>query len=154
MKIHLDQTKYNNLLLRLLQKINGHQDEYEVVLGIKNGGVWVSRRIANFFYKTHWDIHISFYDGEQRLTEPFVNENDLLIFKKKWNFTKLLWVDDIVDSGSTLRWFIDKTGLVKGKDFSVATIHWCEENSPNLEPEFFVDKKLKSDWIVYPWEKE
>ena len=152
MKIYLNQTEFNFKLLKLLEKLNGQMDQFDVVLGIKNGGLNVSYPISDFFNKTHWSIHISFYDGEQKLTEPNVKENILDIYKTKWNFNKLLWVDDIIDSGSTLKWFIDKTGLIKGKDFSVATIHWCKENSPNLEPEYYIDVKKKDDWIYYHWE--
>ena len=150
MKIYINQVQFNTHLLRLLEKLNGKMDDFDVVLGIKNGGLNVSKPIANFFNKQHLDIHISYYIGEQKLFEPQIEKIDNLdIFKSN----KFLLVDDIVDSGSTLKWFIDKTGFKKGEDFSVASIHWCEENSPDLEPEFFVNKKLKLDWIVYPWEK-
>jgi hypoxanthine phosphoribosyltransferase len=152
MKVYINQVQFNTHLLRLLEKLNGKMDDFDVVLGIKNGGLNVSLPISDFFSKPHWDIHISFYDGDQRLTEPFVDKDKLDIYRKKWNFNKLLWVDDIIDSGSTLRWFINNTGLKKGVDFSVASIHWCEDNSPDLEPEFFVNKKSKLDWVVYPWE--
>jgi hypoxanthine phosphoribosyltransferase len=135
-----------------MEKLNDRIDEFDVILGIKNGGINVSKPIASFFNKPHLDIHISFYDGEQKLIEPQLKEiNNCIIEKLKDN--KFLLVDDIVDSGSTLKWFIDNTGLKKGVDFSVASIHWCEENSPDLMPEFFVSKKSKFDWIYFPWEK-
>ena len=152
MKKYLNRIQFNTHLLRLLEKLNGQMDEFDVVLGIKNGGLNVSWPIAYFFNKLHWDIHISFYEGDQKLIEPNIKDYEMDVYKNKLNFNKLLLVDDIVDSGSTLKWFIDNTGLKKGIDFSMASIHWCEENSPDLEPEFFVNKKLKRDWIVYPWE--
>lgn len=152
MKKYITQQEFSSLLLKLLEQLNRHRDEFDVVLGIKNGGINISQPVADFLQKPHWDIHISFYDGEQRLIEPHVKEDKLDIYRTKWNFNKLLWVDDIVDSGSTLKWFIDKTGLKKGVDFSVATIHWCPAASPTLEPEFFVETKKENEWIVYPWE--
>lgn len=152
MKIHLNKTQFNFHLLRLMEKLNERIDEFDAIIGIKNGGLNVSRPISCFFEKEHLDIHISFYDGDQKLIEPQITTmSDFFMFKLKHK--KLLLVDDIVDSGSTLKCFMNKTELIKGKDFKVASIHWCEENSPDLMPEFFVNKKLKSDWIVYPWEE-
>lgn len=72
---------------------------------------------------------------------------------ERWIHTPFLLVDDIVDSGETLDLFRELT-LVDKPKFWVATLHWCEENSPCHKPDYFVETKKKSEWIVYPWEKD
>ncbi len=151
MKKYITQIEFSKSLLKLISQIEKSGVEFDYVLGIKNGGLNVSTPIADHFDKPHYGIQISFYDGSQRLTDPIVDMDKLNIVKIKFH-GKCLWVDDIIDSGGTLKWFIENTGLKIDKDFIVATLHWCEENSPNLKPHFFVERKAKSDWIVYPWE--
>lgn len=150
MKKYITQKDFSVLGWLLMEKLREHQHTFDFVLGIKNGGLNVSTPIATEFKKPHHSIRISFYDGEQRLTKPLVDDFEKLKFVKTAG--KFLWVDDIIDSGSTLRWFIENTGLKMSEDFQIATIHWCKENSPDLQPNFYVDLKDKNDWIVYPWE--
>ena len=151
MKKYITQTEFSKSLLKLLQQIEKSKCEFDYVLGIKKGGLNVSVPLADYFNKPHLGIQISFYDGDQKLTEPIVETDRLDIIRNKMH-GKCLWVDDIIDSGDTLKWFMDNTGLQIDKDFIVASLHWCEESSPRYRPHFFVERKNKADWIVYPWE--
>jgi hypoxanthine phosphoribosyltransferase len=68
---------------------------------------------------------------------------------------EILVVDDILDTGTTLKFFMEKTGLVHKENFKIATIHWNDRNGLlNLKPDYWVDKKKENTWIVYPWETE
>lgn len=150
MKRYITEKDFSYLGWSLMERLRDHQHKFNFVLGIRNGGLNISTPIASKFEKPHHSIRISFYDGEQRLTTPHVDDLDKLTFLKTAG--KFLWVDDIVDSGSTLKWFIANTGLKMGEDFWVAAIHWCRDNSPDLQPHFYVEVKDRNDWIVYPWE--
>lgn len=150
MKRYITEKDFSYLGWVLMEKLNDHKHKFDFVLGIRNGGLNISNPIAKQFNKPHHSVRISFYDGEQRLEIPQVDDWDKLKFLQTAG--KFLWVDDIIDSGSTLRWFIGHTGLKIDKNFMVATIHWCKENSPDLQPNFYVELKDKNDWIVYPWE--
>lgn len=157
MKRYINKKEFRSLLLNLFKKINEKNEKYQFVFGIASGGLHVSFPIACFFNNHHKDLLISFYDGGIKLKKPKVSQyhlDEFYDYRKHADLEgdKFLLVDDIIDSGSTLKWFINNTGLVKGKDFDVATLHWCKENSPDLEPEFYVEIKEKSDWIIYPWE--
>ena len=140
MKKYITQNEFQNLNRTLINKLDGHK--FDFILGIRNGGLNVSTPVAAQFNMPHHSIRISFYDQEQRLLKPIIDDWDKIEFlKSKKNF---LWVDDIIDSGSTLRWFIENTGLKLNKDFKVATLHWCKENSPDLEPTFYVEIKVET----------
>jgi hypoxanthine phosphoribosyltransferase len=154
MKHYVSQKEFDSLLFRIIDTTYNHKDLFNFVVGIKNGGLNVSIPLSKELKIPHQSIHISFYNGEEKMNAPIISLDDLpkiLSLKDKKGGT-FLWVDDIVDSGSTLRWFIDYTGLEMDKDFYVATLHWCKENSPDLQPNFYVELKNKENWIVYPWE--
>lgn len=55
-----------------------------------------------------------------------------------WN--ELLVVDDVADTGETLKWF---------RVFITATLHYKQRSK--FKPNFYV--KETENWIVYPWEK-
>lgn len=140
-------------LLFLIGKIKHDHINFDSILGIKNGGLHLSQRIAQHFKKPHHSVLISFYDkDDKRLETPRVDNYTLLEELKSKKHGKFLFVDDIIDSGSTLRWFMTHTGLERDKDFLVVTMHWCPENSPDLKPHFYVANKHKDEWVVYPWE--
>jgi hypoxanthine phosphoribosyltransferase len=58
----------------------------------------------------------------------------------------VLIVDDICDSGETLRRFKHE------KRFYTATIH--HKQTAAVEPTFWYSLVKEGDWIVYPWERE
>jgi hypoxanthine phosphoribosyltransferase len=154
MKKYISEKDFDSLLFRIIDTTFQYKDKFNFVVGIKNGGLNISVPLAEDLKLPHQSIHISFYNGEEKMNSPVISSNDLprILSMKQKIGGPFLWVDDIIDSGSTLQWFLDYTGLKMGKDFYVATLHWCKENSPNLQPNFYVELKDKRDWIVYPWE--
>ena len=56
---------------------------------------------------------------------------------------KILVVDDIADTGHTLKDFENRNNII-------CTFHYHEQSI--VEPDFFVDYKYDK-WIVYPWER-
>ena len=59
--------------------------------------------------------------------------------------SKSLIVDDISDTGKTLRTYKDFNYIV-----TLFTTDWT-----NVIPNFWISKKLnKNDWIVFPWEQD
>jgi hypoxanthine phosphoribosyltransferase len=133
-KVYMSQRDANDAISKLSSQLFGSSHKFSHVVGVANGGLVISNFIAYAWDKTHL-----IYDPKNILMHNWTNE-------------KVLLVDDIVDSGDTLRKFKRKTKLVQGKDFWVATLHWCPENSGDEKPDFYVLKKKKSHWIVYPWE--
>ncbi len=64
------------------------------------------------------------------------------------NGKRVLIVDDVSDTGTTLKIIVDHLNSMGAKEVKVATIHykpWSE-----CEPDYYIEKTTK--WIVYPWE--
>lgn len=59
---------------------------------------------------------------------------------------RMIWVDDIVDNGNTLR----AAKEIYGDNTFYAT-WFCRENG-TVQPDVFFDTAFNGEWIVFPWE--
>ena len=88
-------------------------------------------------------LDVKLYDGigikkETPIIQPFSGD-----VKGK----KILIIDDIWDSGDTMRAVLEYLGE---EDVTTATLFWKE--TANTEPTYFNEKAKENEWIVFPWE--
>lgn len=132
----------------LLTKVSVIKDKIKNVVGIANGGLYISIPIAESLGKEHSEINIKFYNKSGvALDTPLVDEIDV----SKIN-TPFLLIDDLIDSGRTINYFIDKTGYIQGKDFYIGCLFYDEKNEFKVVPDFYVYPKPDA-WVEFPWEK-
>lgn len=145
-KIYISRPDLHGMMNQLTRSIIDSPKKYKSIVGIANGGLAISNCLSYFLLLPHITITI-------RLRDDPEHENQWN--REGWDDIKkpFLWVDDIIDSGDTLRYF-KHFGYIQGVDFDVATLHWCPENSNGEKPDYYVATKKVTDWIVYPWEKE
>ena len=142
-KVILDKSDFYRLSSELYHKVFLIKDKFDWIVGIERGGVPLSSWLSYVLNKKHTTIQISTYGS----SKPVVNLKNL-------PGTIFLLVDDIVDSGNTIR-ILESEGKIKqGSDFYLASLHWCPSNSPFCKPDFYVETKEKYQWIIYPWEKK
>ena len=149
-KIYVDYSQFGEKLYKLYQKIlrGGLPSK---IIGIASGGINLSRPLAEWLGIHHIGVSIHFYDENKNvLSKPFFASVPPI--PKDW--TDLLIVDDIVDSGRTIKYFIDKTGLKQGVNFRIASLHWNPKGKYGIKPDYFIERKPANSWIVYPWEGE
>jgi hypoxanthine phosphoribosyltransferase len=103
--------------------------DIDYVVGIPRGGLIIAVMISHRLGVKHMTI-----DHLEKL-----EEFDLNIDKKK-----ILIVDDISDSGQTLKRF--------RKDYTTATLD--VRNTTIAIPQFYANWLDNADWIVYPWERK
>lgn len=68
-----------------------------------------------------------------------------LINNKSFVTSKILVVDDIIDSGNTIKEFKKLHG-----NFDLVTIHY--KNCSTIYPTYYYEKIDKRVWAIYPWE--
>jgi hypoxanthine phosphoribosyltransferase len=140
-QIKLYTTKIYNQIIKSGEK-------FTKVVGIERGGLNVSVPLAKRLNVPHCSIKISFYpDKGQHIpyAEPIVDTHGVEFTEKD----NLLFVDDLVDSGSTLKYFQEK---FKYRHKS-AVLLWNPLGRYNVAPDYFAKHKLDS-WIVFPWEQK
>ena len=113
---------------KIVSDLLKHAD-IDYVVGIPRGGLIIAVMISHRLGVKHMTI-----DHLEKL-----EEFDLDIDKKK-----ILIVDDISDSGQTLKRF--------RKEYTTATLD--VRNTTIAIPQFYVNWLDNADWIVYPWERK
>lgn len=76
-----------------------------------------------------------------KLSIPFVSQANIQTIDGN-----ILIVDDICDSGKTLKRFKFEDNIY------TATLHW--KKSAEYQPNYFWEIAYDNEWIVYPWENK
>jgi hypoxanthine phosphoribosyltransferase len=120
----------------------------EVLIGISRGGLVPVRLFSDYLDNhTVGIIRVVFYKGiNEREKEPKIEQPLSLDIRDK----RVLLVDDVADTGHSLKVAIEYIKSLGPKEVKVACIHY----KPNsiFKPEYYAEETDK--WIDYPWEHE
>ena len=108
---------------RLVASINSSEVKLEAVGGMPRGGLIPAVLLSH------------------RLNIPFVSQANIGGISGN-----ILIVDDICDSGKTLKRFKYEDNVY------TATLHW--KQSAEYQPNYFWEIAYENEWIVYPWENK
>jgi len=123
----------------LINQIKDSGNQYDYVVGIRNGGINISIPVAEALGLPHKSVKISAYDDMTKLKNVQINKGDF-----EWKPNGLI-VDDLIDTGATITSF---KKIIGGGD--VAVLFWKKEADAD-DPEFYVEEK-PDEWVVFPWE--
>jgi len=121
--------------------------EFDAILAIARGGLTMGHMLANYYdTKELYSINAHSYNQNEQLDRVEIfNVPDLNRFKK------ILIVDEMIDSGSTMREIVK---LLKSRypnlDIRVAVIF--AKSDALFKPDYSV--RENSDWIDFFWEKD
>lgn len=114
---------------------------------IERGGIYVENEILKYLSNSPavHRVKVSFYNGQIRNTTPVVRWTDKHFHSK----SRVLVIDDLVDSGSTIEFLRTYDGLkmVESLKFAVLAV---KDVSP-FKTDFYVKDNV-SGWVVFPWE--
>jgi len=91
-------------------------------------------------------IGVSFYEGKVKQATPRVTYTAGIVFGPK---DKVLIVDDLLDSGDTIKYLKKHHILKKAGDVKVAVL--IKKPTSVTEPDFCVRRDV-TDWCQFPWE--
>ena len=142
MKLKLNWEEFGEYLRTLISGIC-HYNQLEPkdrkinkVVGIANGGLYVSVPIAIALQVPHESVKITFRHGRTSI------KNINYQYKEGEN---ILLVDDVIDSGKTLATF--KRKFNNGKIYVAAL---CNKTELDVDFYTFVTDK----WVIFPWETQ
>lgn len=117
----------------------------DVIVGVARGGLIPAVRLSHLLGdKMLRIIHVKYYKGVNLRRE----EPELLADVGKLE-GKVLVVDDVADTGTTLEFVVRHLKERGAKEVRVATVAWKPHS--RIKPDFYVFETDK--WIVFPWEE-
>jgi hypoxanthine phosphoribosyltransferase len=138
-KIYLSWSEVDQMVSRLLSQIVSSGKKFDQVVGVANGGLYISNKIAQVLNIPHKIIKISYYDGMNHRLYPIIEKIDYPIRNS-------LIVDDLIDNGHTCQTIKDHYGLETN---DIAVLFWNTKSG--IQPTYFVAEKPDA-WIVFAWE--
>jgi len=132
--------------LNLNQKIQATPFHPDVVVAIARGGLVAGRVLVDLLETPQLTtLQIEFYTGiTQTKTAPNIKQKLTNSVTNK----KVLLVDDIADSGKTLKLAHTILQKQKAAQIQTATLYWKPQS--NIKPDF--TEKQTQNWVIFPWD--
>ncbi len=133
-------------VFELARKIKRDKFKPDILIAIARGG-WVIGRILSDLLEVSevGGLTIRFYKGvEETMNKPAIVQPLVQDIRGK----KVLLVDDIVDTGETLRLALEHVSG-KGAEVIKSAAPYVKKWSP-IRPDYFV--KVLEGWVVFPYE--
>ena len=136
------------MLIELADRIRRDGFEPDVIVGVSRGG-WAPARVMSDLLENPKLVNVraEFYLGvAETKGEPVITQPVSTSVKDK----KVLVMDDIADTGKSLR-LVKKHILEEGAtDVKIATIYYKPWSV--LKPDYY--NKKTSLWVIFPWERK
>lgn len=127
--------------------------KYDVIVGLNRGGLVVSVLLSHVTKIKHGVVSIESYQGRKKTGKHKLDYHVSMIGRLSGQ-TKILMVDDISDTGESLREIIKvmtKLGC-NPKNIDTATLYYKSRSC--FKPTYHVKHASDSDWINFPWERK
>jgi len=139
---------FDNIATELANKIDSQDLKFDKILAIGRGGLILGVVFSHIFSIPIHIIFVRSYDGKRKKVLEVNSDIDHI---KELN-GNILVCDDIVDTGETLQFIIDKFKDSKEiKHFCSAAL-FCKEETI-VKPDFYIRELPKEIWVRFPWEK-
>ena len=138
------------LTTSLAKKIN---KRYDVIVGLNRGGLVTSVLLSHITKTKHGVVSIESYQGKKKTGRHKLDYHVSMIGRLN-SKTKVLMVDDISDTGESLREIIKvmaKLGC-SPKNIDTATLYYKSRSC--FEPTYHARHAPDEDWIAFPWERQ
>ena len=157
-KHYLSANQYQSDMWRLASVIRQSGWKPDFLVGLWRGGAPVAIAVHEYFRATGWNVqHIPLkcwsYTGIGANSNKVAFLLGDAIFGMFRAGDKVLFVDDVFDTGKTAAAVMDQMRGI-GAEARIACVYWKpEKNQTNIKPDF-IAKDIGSEWIVFPHEIE
>jgi hypoxanthine phosphoribosyltransferase len=138
----------HGLLVQLATKIKESRFNPDIIVGVSRGG-WIPARIMSDMLEKHNLANVSaeFYIGIRKTKQQPIITQPVSVQVKNM---KVLVVDDLADSGESLKVVIAHLKKLGAQEIRVATIYYKPWSI--VVPHYY--EKQTRNWIVFPWEQK
>ena len=136
-----------DMAYNLARKIQEAGESYDVVIGISRGGLPPSRMMCDFLnIKTLTTMQILHYDSAAKMRDDVHVSDPIKIDLEGKN---VLVVDDVNDTGETLKAACEQVGAMNPSLMKTAVLH--EKSSTSFKADYFGDYLSEWKWLIYQW---
>ncbi len=145
--IYISWNEALRICYELAGKIIDDGEIFDSIVTISRGGVVPARILSDVLgIDDFHTIRSKFWGiGGKIADEPIIKLDEMPDIKNK----KILVVDEVVDTGSTLTKIINLLRELGAKQIKTATLHY--KASSSLVPDYYARKLYEWVWIFYPW---
>jgi len=130
----------------------------DYLIAVWRGGTVIGMYLHEVFKRLglkmdHYPIKAGSYSGVRQRSKVVLEGMEVVLRRiKKNNYQNILLVDDVFETGHTLKVIKQRLPAVNVK---IAVPYWKEDaNETELRPDFYVENLSKKTWIVFPHEFE
>lgn len=130
--------------------------EPDAIVAIGSGGFIPARILRTFIKKPIWAVGISYYDDENKPTATPHKVQWVDEVERKLTGKRILLVDEVDDSRTTLEYCIRELLTHKPAEVAVAVLHNKNKEKRGIIPPevriYLAGRELEDRWICYPWD--
>ena len=150
--LYVSWDEYHRLIERLALKVAGSGWDFDQILCLARGGMRPGDVLSRVFDKPLAIMSTSSYRSEAGTIQGRLDMAKYITMPKGELAGRVLLVDDLADSGITLRAVVDRLrGMPAITELRTAVI-WVKAVSTYV-PEYFVEALPTSPWIHQPFEE-
>lgn len=135
---------YHGLSQKIAAALLAHEKPFDIIVAIGRGGLTFGHLLSDFLRIPICSITIQSYTDIQEQGEVHITEGLSSSIENK----RVLLVDDIADTGTTLKRAVLYLKTFKPKNITTATLFYKPHST--VRPDYFA--KLTKQWILQPFE--
>jgi len=143
--------EYNMLIERLALKVHASGWAFDQILCLARGGMRPGDVLSRVFDKPLAIMATSSYRSEGGTIQGRLDMAKYITLPKGELAGRVLLVDDLADSGITLRAVVDRLRAMPSIAELRSAVVWCKQVSSYV-PDYYVEMLPTSPWIHQPFE--
>jgi len=149
-KVRYTLDEIDTLTEKLAKQIKEDRIKIDYIVALSKGGLIPARLLAKYLaVKKILVIGIEFYKGMSTMDIPHIYQKLSCRFNGTDN---ILIVDDIVDTGESIKAALSEVIDHGGQDIITASLHY--KNKASYMPLYYGELVSNEAWVIYPWEND
>jgi hypoxanthine phosphoribosyltransferase len=128
----------------------------DIIVAIGSGGFIPARIIRTFLDKPILAVGVSYYDADDKPTDEPHKVQWIEEAERKLAGKRILLVDEVDDSRSTLEYCIRELLRHNPAEIAVAVLHDKKKEKRGVIPtevrRYFAGRTIEDRWVAYPWD--
>ena len=155
-KLFLSYNQIHSTIKDISNRIQGDGFEFDYMIAIGTGGFIPARMMKTFINRPIITVGLAYYDLDDNKMEKPVITQWLDQPEKQVKGKRILLVDEVDDTRSTIGYCLEKLLEHEPEEIAVAVLHDKEKpKTRDIPPEvkrYYRGLKTGDQWICYPWD--